>query len=395
MAEWFRNNWPELLVVTIPAVLGLLALGWYHHSKRTSLLAAVVGFTFLAAALLGGALWAAGVPQAVFGSPNLTTANGLSQPDAIWKVTQSVTLTFGALAVVAASVITYHRQRSQEQQVQAAQDQVVAAQKQLKQDRRKYQLELDKFAQEQTKYAEDQVRETQRRQQERYAQGAQMLADQSPAVRIAGLNVIAALGREVGPEDELRQTCVNLVCAYLRASSPATPVPAKEEKQAESLPDDRYRVVAAEACRLLPTLLEEVPSSDDGYAPPPGLNLDLRQVYLIDLNLSGRHLGPVRCDGATFSGYAGFDGATFAGFAGFDGATFSGTAGFAGATFSGAARFAGATFGWWCVFDGATFAGPTWFDGATFSEGAGFDGATFLRYRGPDALLAADAAAGE
>lgn len=281
------------------------------------------------------------------------------------KTVQAIVLGLGFLGVVAGAVVTYRRQQTMQDQ--------------LDQDRRKYQLELDKFEDEQGKYAREQVRETERRQQERYAQGAQMLADQSPAVRIAGLNVIAALGREVGPEEEQRQTCLNLICAYLRASSPATPSTPPEvgQQKPDSVPDDVYRVVAAEACRLLPTLLEEAPEADGNAPPPRGLDLDLRQVHLIDLNLRGRHLGTVRCDNATFSGYTGFVGATFEGYAGFDKAMFSGDAGFVGATFTRLARFVGATFEGYAGFDEATFEGYARFDKARCSGDAWFNEARF------------------
>lgn len=258
--QWLKNGWQELAVVLIPAAIGLAALALYRRSHRTNLLAAVIGFTCLAAAVLGGALWAAGVPQAVFGNLDPTTqTNSTTTPaDAVWKVTQSITLTFGALGVVAASVIAYHRQRSQAEQVVTAQDQ----------------LDLDRRT----------------RQHERYAKGSEMIADESPAVRIAGLNVIAALGREVPANDELRQTCINLICAYLRIASPVPPAAqTREEESDDPAPIDKYRAVTAEACRTLPSLLElrlGPPDTSD-----TALTLDLRNTILIDLNLQGRQIG--------------------------------------------------------------------------------------------------------
>ena len=223
------------------------------------------------------------------------------------KTIQAIVLGLGFLGVVAGAVVTYRRQQTMQDQLDEDRKRLDHDRARLDhdrdrldherrndrdrldEDRRKNQLELDKFAEEQAKYALEQVRETQRRQQERYAQGAQMLSDQSPAVRIAGLNVIAALGREVAAEEELRQTCLNLICAYLRASSPPSQPPAQEEgregSSASDVPDDVYRVVAAEACRLLPSLLAMVPSDDRNEALPHGLDLDLRRVNLIALNL--------------------------------------------------------------------------------------------------------------
>jgi len=296
------------------------------------------------------------------------------------KTIQAIVLGLGFLGVVAGAVVTYRRQQTMQDQLDHDRERLDHErnndQDRLDEDRRKYQLELDKYAQEQAKYAQQQVRETQRRQQERYAQGAQMLADQSPAVRIAGLNVIAALGREVVAEEELRQTCVNLICAYLRASAPQTQRPAQQEGQ-EGLPvsgfTEAYRVVSSEACRLLPSLLEMVPSGDPAEGPPHPLDLDLRQVNLSDLDLRARCLGTVRFAGATFSGAAEFAGATFSGDAGFAGAIFDELADFEGAKFSGAVVFNKAKFSWETNFQGTKFSKKPLSRGARFVEYASED----------------------
>jgi hypothetical protein len=334
---WVQHNWPILIVLGIPLALGGWALTRYRRSGNRDLFSAVLGFTFLALAILGGTLWAAGVPQYVFRRADPVL------PDDVWKITQSVTLTLGALGVVAASVITYHRQRSQDQQVQ---------------------LELSKFDQEKAKYEDDQTHETERRQQERYAQGAQMLADTSPAVRIAGLNVIAALGQEAPMGHELRQTCVNLLCAYLRAASPSEGIDDFKDQP------DRYRVVAAEACRLLPLLLPEVPLSVPDV--PDGPALDLRETLLIELDLSHRSVGVARFGKATFTGYARFGGVAFTGYADFHSARFTGYAGFVGSTFAESADFTDASFLSETAFVDATFCWGVEFTRARFHGDAQF-----------------------
>lgn len=111
--------------------------------------------------------------------------------------------------------------------------------------------------------------------------------------------------------------------------------------------------------------------------------MDLRQVTLIDLDLSRCHLGTVRCGGATFSGDARFDEATFSRNAWFGKVTFLGNAWFGNATFE------EASFGY------ATFLGYAWFDEATFSGHASFHGARFVMHAGRDALGPADFATGE
>lgn len=360
MARWLNENWFGLLLTLGFTGLGVWRLSAYRRSENQNLLAAVIGFTALAAALLVGALWAAGIPQLLLG--NYTPRDA----DQGWKATQSITLTLGALGLVAASVITYHRQRT--------------GQEQLEHDR--------------TKFTTEQQRERERGHQERYAQGAQMLADTSPAVRIAGLNVITALGKEVPAGDELRQTCINLICAYLRDSSPTdTQIQAGRDRRSRHAARTRYQVVAAEACRLLPFLLEptEEPGTD---AEAVGLDLDLHDTHLHTINLDERTIGTATFDGTTFSGPTSFSGATFTGKARFNGATFAQDAWFIRTTLTGGATFTAATFAqgayfthatfnapfpflWSVSFSGTTFIGDTRLDRATFSANVSFNGTTF------------------
>ena len=100
--------------------------------------------------------------------------------------------------------------------------------------------------------------------------------------------------------------------------------------------------------------------------------------------------GPIRFDGATFTGDAAFDEATFTGPTWFDWttftggaffgeATFTGPVFFTGTTFTGAALFRVATFTGDASFSGATFRSDAWFGGATFGGDASFSGATFKR----------------
>lgn len=97
--------------------------------------------------------------------------------DDLNKGVQTVFFMLTFLGVVATGVVTYQRQRTNPDQ-----------------------HDLD----------------SQRSLHERYAKAAEMIAHDSPSVRIAGLNVVAQLGREVRPADKWRQTCINLLCSYLR-----------------------------------------------------------------------------------------------------------------------------------------------------------------------------------
>lgn len=356
-----------MLALVVAVLAGVV---WTVRGR--GLLAAIVLFGSLAVALLVSALAAAHVPDKLFsGAPP-------SDTDAAWKAAQTIVLSLGFVGIVITGVVGYYRQR--------------IAQQQAEQDRDR--LSLDRRT----------------RQHERFAKGSEMLAADAPEMRIAGLNVIAALGAEVAPDDELRQTCINLICAYLRKNSPAAqggPVPVRRQARSQRAQDlraiTRYRAVTEEACRLLPTLFEATPVSPStryrfrrrSAIPQVSLDLDLRSSAILDMRLSHRVIGTARFDGATFSGFALFGEATFSRDAVFIGARFSEdawfghatfieTAWFDGAEFGGGAEFEQATFGGSARFASAAFVGDAIFSGARFTRDARFDGARFERYRGAD-----------
>lgn len=304
---------------------------------------------------------AAGATYLALHRAGVVTEQGLQPPgggavtaanvDAIHSLVQTVLLLLGFLGVTATAVITYRRQRNSERQ-----------------------LDLEERRQ------RDESRHL------RYAKGAEMLGHKDPAIRIAGLNVVAQLGNERGPGgNKWRQTCVNLLCAYLRSNSsnPGKVGRGDDDSPATAIPDntDRsYWVAAEEACRLIAGLLDLV------YSPPwwkpdhrTPINLDLHGAHLPAIALRERLIGLCSFDGATFTESAGFDGAKFGGLARFDGATFTDSAWFEGATFTESAVFDGATFGGTAVFEGATFSKPARFERATFGGIAVFAGATFSK----------------
>ena len=341
-----------LLAVIVAVIAGVV---WAVRGR--GLLAAIVLFASLAVALLVGALAAAHVPDLLF------NGEAPKDTDGAWKAAQTIVLSLGFVGIVVTGVVGYHRQR--------------IAQQQAEQDRDR--LGLDRRT----------------RQHERFAKGSEMLAADAPEMRIAGLNVIAALAAEVDPDDELRQTCINLICAYLRKNSPVdqgSPVPAHRAARSQRAADlaviGKYRAVTEEACRLLPTLFEATHDTPDDTPKAryrlrrtlptrsTALDLDLRNTTLIDIDFRRRVIGDARFQGTRFSGIAVFAGATFSGHAVFEGAAFSGDAVFARATFSGDAGFRAAAFSGDAVFARATFSGEAWFRAAAFSGDAVFEGAT-------------------
>ncbi|MGW9613345.1 pentapeptide repeat-containing protein [Streptomyces diastaticus] len=184
---------------------------------------------------------------------------------------------------------------------------------------------------------------------ERFSQAVEQLGSDSPAVQLGGVHALAGLADDA-PDDSLRQTCIDVLCAYLQL--PFTPDPGSDPAHRE----EHHRYLALRKVRH--TILRLI---GDHYRRPQGTH---RSWQGCDLDLTGVIIdGNLDFDGATFSGAK----------VTFDGATFSGAkVTFAGASFSGGAvSFDDATFSA-CVmsFFRATFSGAkVTFHGATFSGG--------------------------
>ncbi|MFG2351857.1 pentapeptide repeat-containing protein [Streptomyces phaeochromogenes] len=213
-------------------------------------------------------------------------------------------------------------------------------------------------------------REATRLHTERFTQAVEQLGSDSPAVQLGGVHALAGLADDA-PDDTLRQTCIDVLCAYLQL--PFTPDPGDDPAH----PEEHHRYLALRKVRH--TILRLI---GDHYRRPQGTH---RSWQGCDLDLSDVTIdGTIDFTGATFSGCeVSFSGATFSGGGvSFRGATFSGgIVSFIDATFSGGpVPFHGATFsGGRVIFLRATFVGgEVSFSGATFSGGGvSFDHATF------------------
>ncbi|MDQ0595839.1 hypothetical protein QF037_000184 [Streptomyces canus] len=201
-------------------------------------------------------------------------------------------------------------------------------------------------------------REATRLHTERFSQAVDKLGSDSPAVRLGGVHALAGLADDA-PDSSLRQTCIDVLCAYLQL--PFTPDPGDDPTHQE----EHHRYLALRKVRH--TILRLI---GDHYRRPQGTH---RSWQGCDLDLTD----------ITIDSTMDFNGATFSGGAvSFRGATFSNsTVDFSRATFSGSmVSFRGATFSNSTVdFSGATFSGGTvFFSGATFSSGTvDFSRATF------------------
>ncbi|MGY3676548.1 uncharacterized protein YjbI with pentapeptide repeats [Streptomyces sp. TE33382] len=249
-------------------------------------------------------------------------------------------------------------------------------------------------------------REATRLHTERFSQAVDKLGSDSPAVRLGGVHALAGLADDA-PDNSLRQTCIDVLCAYLRLRY--SPDPGEGPAHLE----EHHHYLALREVRH--TILRLI---GDHYRYPEGTH---RSWQGCDLDLTGVTIdGDMDFDRAVFSGgrvsFAGavfsdgrvsfaeavfsdgrviFDSAVFsdsevsfarAKFSGsevsFDGAVFSGgMVSFYEAVFSGGGvSFARAVFsGGMVIFDGAVFSGSmVSFDSALLSDGeVSFDRAEF------------------
>ncbi|MGW1087365.1 pentapeptide repeat-containing protein [Streptomyces sp. NPDC002596] len=203
-------------------------------------------------------------------------------------------------------------------------------------------------------------REATRLHTERFSQTVDKLGSDSPAVRLGGVHALAGLADDA-PTQDLRQTCIDVLCAYLQL--PFTPDPGNGPAHQE----EHHRYLAFRKVRH--TILRLI---GDHYRRPRGTQ---RSWQGCDLDLTGVTIdGSMDFSGAVFSGSMDFSGAMFSGgTVSFHGVTFSGEVSFADAAFSsGEVSFHGVTFSGGTVsFIGAVFSGGTIsFGGAAFSGGA-------------------------
>ncbi len=191
-------------------------------------------------------------------------------------------------------------------------------------------------------------REATRLHTERFTAAVEQLGSDSPAVRLGGVHALAGLADDA-PNQSLRQTCIDVLCAYLQL--PYTPDPGGDPAYQE----EHHRYLALRKVRhtILRLIGNHYRLPAGAYRSWQGCDLDLSGVTVdCDMNFSGAVFSGAKAifSRARFSdGHVYFANATFAGgevyFIGcafssssvsFEGALFSG-----GTTFFGGARFSG------------------------------------------------------
>ncbi|MBD2835168.1 pentapeptide repeat-containing protein [Streptomyces pratensis] len=215
-------------------------------------------------------------------------------------------------------------------------------------------------------------REATRLHTERFSQAVDKLGSDSPAVRLGGVHALAGLADDA-PDDNLRQTCIDVLCAYLRLPFPRDPgdLPdgsslTEEQRSAHQTKQDLHRALR----EVRHTVLRLI---GDHYRIPQGT---YRSWQGRDLDLTGVTIdGPMDFKGAVFSsGNVSFARAEISSdLVTFNGAVFSGgNVSFSRASFSsGDVIFSNAEFSDGTVnFGGAMVSGGLiTFNSARFSGG--------------------------
>ncbi|MFF7764298.1 pentapeptide repeat-containing protein [Streptomyces griseorubiginosus] len=243
-------------------------------------------------------------------------------------------------------------------------------------------------------------REATRLHAERFSQAVDKLGSDSPAVRLGGVHALAGLADDA-PTQDLRQTCIDVLCAYLRLPFSPDPgelpnhiSPTQEQHEAHQAEKIRYHALREVRHTILRLIGEHYRRPLGTHRSWEGCDLDLTGITIdCDVSFQGATFsgGLVNFARVVFSGSSAmfsegtvsFSGATFSGSqVWFGDATFSeGTVSFSGATFSeGLVYFARSRFSGGVVsFDRTTFSGgKVSFGGATISDGTvSFDDAVF------------------
>ncbi|MFG2457041.1 pentapeptide repeat-containing protein [Streptomyces sp. NPDC048523] len=225
------------------------------------------------------------------------------------------------------------------------------------------------------------LREATRLHTERFTTAVSQLGEDSAAVRLGGVHALAGLADDA-PTRALRQTCIDVLCAYLRL-----PYTAETDLPADDAAARHTYLALREVRRTVIRLVRDHLRLPREHAHSwQDHDFDFTSVTFDGGDFSGATFsgGTVSFSGAMFSGgWVDFRGATFSGgWVDFGGATFSsGRVDFGGVTFSGSEVFLGwATFSGSSVsFSEATFSGSwVFFSTVTFSGGEVFLGwATF------------------
>ena len=303
---------------------------------------------------------------------------------------------FGVLTVIGTLAVQLHSTRRTSRDTKdTLREQLTEQRAQLDRTLTEQRTQLDRTLAEQREQLDRTLAEQRTRTlNDRFATASEQLGSDKPAaVQLAGVHAMAGLADDW---EENRQTCVDVLCAYLRL--PYRSDPGGQDSTYEQLAFRGNREVRHTVIRVITAHLK------DGAAVSwQGLNFDFAGVVFD----GGDFNDAIFSDGEISFRYAEFSGGTVdlggaefsGGKADFDGAKFSsGTVVFEHAKFSGGrvsfhhAEFSGGKV----YFGGAQFSGgKVYFGGAQFSGGkVYFGGALITPAARPTSALPSSPAAG-
>ncbi|OZC42436.1 hypothetical protein CH289_27570 [Rhodococcus sp. RS1C4] len=218
---------------------------------------------------------------------------------------------------------------------------------------------------------------------DRYTAAAEQLGSESFAIRLAGVYAMAALADDwaAARKPSERQTCINVLCAYLRTPEPVEPDGSVSRGVARgwiAAQANRWRDQSAASLILIrqeqevrQAILSVIASKTSDY-PDPGEG----PWSPCRFDFTGAALGAVAFRHCRFEGQVIFTNATFTGTADFSNSILC-TADFTGAHFYETAQFSGATLDWRVEFERATFAADAIFKRTRFVKETSFIGTAF------------------
>ncbi|MGN9785975.1 pentapeptide repeat-containing protein [Nonomuraea sp. ZG12] len=232
---------------------------------------------------------------------------------------------------------------------------------------------------------------------DRYGKAAEQLGHLHAPVRLAGLHALEQLAQNT---PALRQTIVDVICAYLRmpydeaaprdrdariraaqrtarARAPVARPAGRDVREEREVRLTAQRILADHLRYREPPKTRWRRGADSHPRFWPGIRLDLTGAVLCDADFVSCRMAEATFTGATFIGAARFGGVVFTDTASFGTASFTGDAEFGETRFLGAAEFTSTVFAGAARFGGATFERDTIFGFASFEGRAGFSEVVF------------------
>jgi uncharacterized protein YjbI with pentapeptide repeats len=277
-----------------------------------------------------------------------------------FDIARSVVVLLGIVGAAVGLVVAWRRQSVQEHQLRIA-ERDLRHREGLEETRRQEQQDIEKVRRDER--SADQLSKSLENLQSRFVDSSAQLGHTSAAIRLAGAYAMSQLASEWNDLAQ-RQSCVDVLCAYLR-------MPARRTASGEH--DSEEQEIRNSIVRLIAQRLQA-----DTMGRWSGVDIDLSWAILDACNFDGIVVdGVVRMVGTKFEGDSSFKSAYFNGLVEMQEVIAEGSLVFTSTQFRGGARFSNASLGGHSSFSRATFGRSSDFFATTFESVAVFSSATF------------------